>query len=351
MGAIKCIWSSQIYDFSGLFLSFDQIEEKRERKEEPRPKAERGKEPIFYFLPKDFIRILIYRIHTDRHSIMSHDTSSNPILSAYKTYYTSTPLATRLTLNAATVFYILSYFIDTQQILSCIPSQAIFHFQFYRFFFSPFLCDGIVTLIFSYISLLHHGLRLELSMGSTNFAAMVICLSLMPSVIISIFGILSQNSFVMSVPLGGIWIIVFAVMAVECSYAPRGETRRFFMADVPTRYYPCVLLGLVTLFSGGNFPYTYVISVILGYLYGFGKLDWLKIGYERRKELEANVLRKFASMQGFTPGPSTDHWSMIDRTVGILGIWNNSRAGGVSDTNERRNDGHQVRTFVRSFIE
>jgi hypothetical protein len=187
-------------------------------------------------------------------------------------------------------------------------------------------------------------------MGSTNFAAMVICFSLMPSVIISIFGILSQNSFVMSLPLGGIWIIVFAVMAVECSYAPRGETRRLFMADVPTRYYPCVLLGLVTLFSGGIFPFTYVISVILGYLYGFEKLDWLKIGYERRKELEANVLRKFTSMHGFTPGPSTDHWSVIDRTVGILGIWNNSRAGRVSDTNEGRNDGHQVRTFVRSFI-
>lgn len=274
---------------------------------------------------------------------MSQDASPNPILSAYKTYFTSTPLVTRLILNAASILYILSYFIDTQQILSCIPSQAIFHFQFYRFFFSPFLCDGLITLLFSYISLLQHGVRLELSMGSTNFASMVICLSLIPSVAISIFGILTQNSFLMSVPLDGIWIIVFAVMAVECSYAPRGESRRFLMVDVPTRYYPCVLLGLVTLFSGGVFPLTYIISVIAGYLYGFRKLEFIKIGYERRKELEANMLRKFTSMQGFTPGPSADNWNMIDRTAGILGMWNNSSTGGVFNANERQNGSQQVR--------
>jgi hypothetical protein len=180
-------------------------------------------------------------------------------------------------------------------------------------------------------------------MGSTNFAYMVICLSLIPSVSISIFGILTKNSFLMSVHLDGIWIIVFAVMAVECSYAPRGESRRFLMVDVPTRYYPCVLLGLVTLFSGGVFPLTYIISVIVGYLYGFKKLEFIKIGCERRKELEASVLRKFTSMQGFTPGPSADNWSMIDRTVGILGMWNNSNTGGVFNANERQNGSQQVR--------
>jgi membrane associated rhomboid family serine protease len=277
---------------------------------------------------------------------MSHDTSSNPILSAYETYFTSTPLVTRLILNTATVCYILSYFIDTNQILSCIPSQAILHLQFYRFFSSPFLCDGLIALLFSYISLLQHGVRLELSMGSTNIAAMVLALSLMPSVLFSTFAILTHNSFLMSVPFGGIWNIVFTVVAVECSFAPRGETRRFCMVDVQTRYYPCVFLGLVILFSGGTFPYAYILSVIAGYLYGFGKLDFFKMGWERRKELETNgLLRTFTSMQGFTPGPSMDSWTMIDRTGGILGVWNtsSSTSSGGPDTNESRSNNQQVR--------
>jgi hypothetical protein len=82
-----------------------------------------------------------------------------------------------------------------------------------------------------------------------------------------------------------------------------------FVVDVPTRYYPCALLALFTLFSGG-IEMSLCISVCVGYLFGFGKFDILKLKVEHRQRLEAGVLRKFTGMVGFVPGPVGNEWDL-----------------------------------------
>ena len=110
----------------------------------------------------------------------------------------------------------------------------------------------------------------------------------------------------------GIWNLILAVIAMECASADASSQRRLFIVNVPTRYYPLALLGIFGLMSGGKLEMSYFLSVGVGYLCGFGKLDFCKLKVDRRKRLEGGVFRKFTEKVGFVPGPNGGDWSVVD---------------------------------------
>jgi len=151
-------------------------------------------------------------------------------------------------------------------------------------------------------------------MGSTNFGFIIFSIGTLTNItflVISIFNyILTRNNAVLLHPSSGIWTVLLGIIALECSDAPEGSKRRLFVVDVPTKYYPLVLVAFFALLSGGGFPLAYLISVGIGYAYGYGKLDRLKLGVSRRQSLETSLLRKFTMRQGWIVGPSGDDWEM-----------------------------------------
>ena len=241
--------------------------------------------------------------------------TTNPILDAYESFCQNTPLVTRLVLTSTSITYIISFIFDPAFLLVNTPRNSILKLQLYRLFLSPFICEGIFNLIFGVVSFLDNGKRLEYAAGSTNFAALLLSLggiiNTLHNVICFLFYAASQEEMYLTLPSGGIWLLILAVTAKECAMADPDSKRRLFVVEIPTRYYPCALLGLFALFSG-SFQLSYVISVCVGYLDGYGKLDFFtKLKAERRKRLENGVLRKFTGKKGFVPGPSGDLWNEI----------------------------------------
>ena len=73
----------------------------------------------------------------------------------------------------------------------------------------------------------------------------------------------------------GIWTVLLGIIAVECSEAPPETKRRLFFLEIPTLYYPLVLLALFSMFAGVKLAYC--LGVAVGYAYGYGKLDRWKV--------------------------------------------------------------------------
>jgi hypothetical protein len=85
----------------------------------------------------------------------------------------------------------------------------------------------------------------------------------------------------------GIWIILFGTISLECVRAPRGSTRRLFVADVPVVYYPLALYVLFA-FMGQSFMLAQLLSMGLGYLIGFASSG--EISHALSRNLERAVL-------------------------------------------------------------
>ena len=154
-------------------------------------------------------------------------------------------------------------------------------------------------------------------MGSTNFAALLLSIGAGTNILFTfltliLYIITGYKPFMMS-QSGGLWQVIYGIIAMECSFAPEGSKRRLFVVDIPTLYYPFALWGLVTMLASSSFleRMADLVSIGIGYAYGFGKLEFLKISLERRRRLEAGVLRSFTSKVGWVVGPTRDAWVMV----------------------------------------
>ena len=196
---------------------------------------------------------------------------NNPILTAYENFVRETPFVTRFVLLSQFVTWVLSWFFpNASYAVANIPQFMIFKYEIYRIITSPFICPGLVSLIFAYLSFTDNGRRLELSMGSASFAGMLVTLGCLTNighvlVCLVLWGITGSQSYLLLQALG-VWIFLFAVIAIDCVNAPANSQRKLFFFTVPTLYYPFALFALFSFFGG--FQLSYLISICIGYAYG-----------------------------------------------------------------------------------
>lgn len=237
---------------------------------------------------------------------------SNPVLSSYESFQRDTPLVTRYVLTSLTLSYGLSYAIDLTWPLQNMPLFTLNRLELYRLVLAPFVCTSLISLIFAYVSLLGHGKRLEHALGSTAFGALILTIGTLTNIIYLILCVLgwaiTQDIRLMAGSSVGIWTVILGIISMECSTEGAPSHRNFFMFTVPTLYFPIALLVFIAL-VGGGVPLPYVISVGVGYAYGYRKFDRLKLGHERRKRWEQTVFRKFTTMVGWVAGPSGSDWN------------------------------------------
>jgi hypothetical protein len=92
--------------------------------------------------------------------------------------------------------------------------------------------------------------------------------------------------------------------------------RKVFVFTVPTIYYPLALLGIFSLIGG--FSFNYLISIGVGYLFGFGHLDRLKISNARCKVWEETFLDGLTHQDGWVSANGalgSDAWSEEEMTM------------------------------------
>mmetsp|Transcript_4851 Transcript_4851/g.9248 ORF Transcript_4851/g.9248 Transcript_4851/m.9248 type:complete len:358 (-) Transcript_4851:42-1115(-) len=258
---------------------------------------------------------------------MSSPQPNNRFREHYESFYNTTPLTTRIVLISTTITYLASFLYDPSFILANIPAFTLLKIQLYRIFTSFFICTELLSLVFAFLSFLDYGKRIESGIGSTNFAAVLLSISGITNMIHNLLCLigyfLTSRSEFLFIPSVGIWNLILAVISMECATADHSSQRRLFIVDVPTRYYPCVLLGFFCLLNGGQIHLSYFISVGVGYLMGFGKLDYIKLSTERRQRLEAGVLRKFTSKVGFVAGPHSNSWNLATMAIsGAISVGN-----------------------------
>lgn len=245
--------------------------------------------------------------------------NSNPILSAYIGFVQSTPLVTRYVITLACCTYVSSWFVDPTFALTNIPMFTVERFELYRILTSSLLCPTLLNLIFAYLSFVESGKRLEYAMGSGAFAYLLFLLAVLTNLLyllgsFILFGLTSNHLYLMG-SCGSIWIWILSLLASECSRAPCGSTRRLFVVNVPTLYFPLAILLLFSLLSG-SISTPFCLAVAAGYAYGYGHLSRFQVTPERITKWETNqgCLSNFAKRDG---------WIYRSDAQGI-GAWSNN---------------------------
>jgi membrane associated rhomboid family serine protease len=230
--------------------------------------------------------------------------STNPILSAYEQFLQETPFVTRSVLTTLGVTWIIGCFVDLSYATSTTPHFCIFNYELYRIVISPFICQSAISLLFAFLSFTDNGKRLEYSMGSSAFGWFLLTIALCTNVIFLAFFMMAylmtgDPTFLWHRSIG-IWTILFGLIAAECSRAPHDSKRRLFFFVLPTCYYPIAMWALFTLMGGLNAAD--LISVAVGYAYGYGWLDKLKLGPSRFNQWEETIFSNFTQRPGWISG-------------------------------------------------
>ena len=110
---------------------------------------------------------------------------------------------------------------------------------------------------------------------------------------------------------------------MECTKAPESSVRKILVWTIPTLYYPLALLAFFSFL--GEFSLAHLISVGLGYAFGNGYLESLRISPSTCRVLEERYLQSIAS---------SDRNYVISSTAMGSGAWNEEataqQAGGNS---------------------
>ena len=256
---------------------------------------------------------------------------SNPVLTAYESFVRDTPLVTRYTVTGMFGAYILSYFWDYQSAIENSPLYTLLHIEVYRIILAPFVCTEIMSLLYGSFSLYASGMRLEHAIGSTAFLTILLavgCLTNILHLIVFVSVCLMTGNHVWLLARShGIWTILLGIIAMECSKAPSGSTRRFIFANVPTFYYPVALLAFFSLLRKSINP-SYLFSILVGYAFGLDKLTFLQPSANRCSSWENNIPSAFTQDPGWinvNAASGSSAWEILptDQVKSIILIFQN----------------------------
>jgi membrane associated rhomboid family serine protease len=249
----------------------------------------------------------------------------NPILTAYESYQKDTPFITRTIMSTQAASYVVNIFFDTSFAFANKPVFTLYQYEVYRIITSLFICSSFFSLIFAYFSFVPVGKRLELSTGSTEFACNFLTIGVLTNVLYLVFTVLLDTlvagQYWLILPSFGLWNSFFGLIAMECTKAPQGSMRMVLFFTVPTIYYPLALWVLFSLMSGFSLSLAHLISIGLGYAFGYGHLDQLRISKPRCKIWEEKYLENF---------PSEEINFVVSSNAMGSGAWSEEETGGDS---------------------
>lgn len=117
------------------------------------------------------------------------------------------------------VEYILSFFLPFEDYLGNVPRWTLLHFELYRLILSPMVGNSIITMVLLLMSFPSMGSRLELSMGSASYMALLGVVSVTTNVLFALICLLLYlvgTTSAMSWGCQGFWTILFSLITIEC---------------------------------------------------------------------------------------------------------------------------------------
>lgn len=259
--------------------------------------------------------------------------STNPYLDAYNAWHNTTPIVTRFTMICIIILYLISWFINMDTAFNNSSYYTIYKFQIYRLFLSPFVGNSILSIVFLALFYPSMASRMENSMGSTFFVALLCIISIVTNVI---FVVITTSLYYMGVnsllwSCSGFWTIIFGILTIECLAQP-DMPRRIFMLpiDIPSKYFPLAMLAFFYLFNG--FQLDFFISVCIGAAYSRGLLDRLRPSSTTMQswESQGGCLFQLSRASGWVLNQGHDEWipvNTVDRDVEANSSGTNSSSG------------------------
>lgn len=225
----------------------------------------------------------------------------NPLLKAYESFVRATPLVTRHLIQSQFATWLVSFVLDLPLAVGNVPHFTVHKLEVYRLILSPFVCHNLFSLVFTFISYVEIGSRMEFVMGSTAYGWLLLTITVLVNALhvllaFVLFGITGNRVWLFQSSVG-IWIVVFAVISIDCSQASPGSSRRLFFFTVPTKYYPIALMTIFSLLGG--FQLCYPISIAFGFAYQLGYLEFLKVDNTRFQRWESTTLASLVEREGW----------------------------------------------------
>lgn len=207
----------------------------------------------------------------------------NPIMESYERWSSQTPFVARTSMITVVIIYILSWVFDADAVLGNIPYFSIFHYEIYRIFLSFFVGNSLLSVIMIAMFFPAMAGRMEYALGSSGILVLMGTIAITTNVV---FVTICLLMYMMGTPeamfwsSSSFWTVIFGLLTIECMQMPDTPRRMFMIpVDIPSKYFPLVLYGFFCLFSG--LILSYLISIMVGYVYVLGHLDGLKISQIR----------------------------------------------------------------------
>lgn len=143
----------------------------------------------------------------------------NPVQEYYNKWADKTPYFTRTIVIVVVIEYILSFFLPFEDYLGNVPRYTLLHFELYRLILSPMVGNSIITMVLLLMSFPSMGSRLELSMGSASYLALLGTVSITTNVLFALICLLLYMvgmTGAMTWGCQGFWTILFSLITIEC---------------------------------------------------------------------------------------------------------------------------------------
>mmetsp|Transcript_22375 Transcript_22375/g.69128 ORF Transcript_22375/g.69128 Transcript_22375/m.69128 type:complete len:346 (-) Transcript_22375:105-1142(-) len=216
--------------------------------------------------------------------------------------------------------FIFSLFVPSNALVN-IPYFTVMYLEVYRILLAPLLSRGILSLVFALMSFYRTGATLERAYGSAAFGILVSTVLVGTQAIfitIAFMAALGGDMSAIFWVAQGFWLVVMGLMVIDC-VADTNPTRRLFVVQIPSKYYPLVTFALWLVFMGPRMDMA--CSLMIGYAYAFHKLDWLQPSAERIRQWEDTMLGPVTRRPGYiscSAASGMEAWHMM----------NNPNAGG-----------------------
>jgi len=160
----------------------------------------------------------------------------------------------------------------------------------------PFVHTSLLEFLFSIISYLPRACIVEKQIGTVKMAHRMITLGVFINTIFTFICGVGGLERQMSI---GLWPLVFAEIVIECMESPDSARGLCCLPiQIPSKWYPVVLLLLFSLFFG--IQLSFFVGLGVGYMHHFGLLNWADLGAAKATVWEERVpFRSVSSISSF----------------------------------------------------
>lgn len=131
--------------------------------------------------------------------------------------------------------------------------------------------DFIMIMIEMYMMMMYFPNK-ERDLGSTTMLAWIL---LYNGLISAVFLVLARVLGALTLPMTGFWPLVMVLLTQRCLAHPTDTANLFGLAQIPNKWYPVVLAGLIMLMRGMSIPWSVLAALAVGY--GSQKVHFEKV--------------------------------------------------------------------------